>query len=91
MSFSCLCGDVSESNANTCGFCSELNKWHYNLLLTHILAIVLMIDDCNTDVHDIQNDLHLDNKVYVLLTCPSLLLLKFHPPSKVRMTVSNSF
>ena len=62
---------------------SVLNRWHTNLLLTHILALALVIDDCNVDVHDIREDLHLDNKQYV----PShSLLLSPSPQSTIRFT-----
>ncbi|KAG6993867.1 hypothetical protein G7Y79_00050g086040 [Physcia stellaris] len=40
----------------------ELNKWHANLLLTHVLAIALVIDNFNIDTHDIREDLRLDHK-----------------------------
>jgi len=43
----------------------ELNTWHKHNLLTHILALALVLDGCVTDTRDIRDDLRLDNKEYV--------------------------
>ena len=41
---------------------STLNTWHVHRLLTHILALALVIDDFATDVRDIREDLRLEQK-----------------------------
>jgi len=43
----------------------ELNTWHKHNLLTHILALALVLDGCVTDTRDVRDDLRLDNKEYV--------------------------
>ncbi len=43
----------------------ELNTWHKHNLLTHILALALVLDGCFTDTRDVRDDLRLDNKEYI--------------------------
>jgi len=43
----------------------ELNTWHKHNLLTHILALALVLDGGVTDTRDIRDDLRLDSKEYV--------------------------
>ncbi len=43
----------------------ELNTWHKHNLLTHILALALVLDGCVTDTRDVRDDLRMDNKEYV--------------------------
>lgn len=43
-------------------FFSELNKWHVDKLMTHMAALSLYIDNWRTDIHDLKEDLRLDNK-----------------------------
>ena len=50
-----------------------LNKWHYDNLITHILALTLVLDNFVTDSHDIREDLRLEvkeiSKYYSELGC----------------------
>jgi len=41
---------------------SQLNKWHIDNLITHILALAIAFDNCTSDTHDIQNDMRLEVK-----------------------------
>lgn len=41
---------------------SQLNKWHIDNLITHILALAVVVDKCTSDIYDIQNDLRLETK-----------------------------
>ena len=40
----------------------ELNKWHMDNLITHILALAITADNFTIDTHDIREDLRLENK-----------------------------
>jgi len=40
----------------------QLNTWHTHNLLTHILALALVLDGCVSDTKDVRDDLRLDNK-----------------------------
>lgn len=52
---------------------SQLNKWHIDNVVTHILALAIVFDNCTSDTHDIQDDLRLEakavNKCYAELGC----------------------
>lgn len=39
-----------------------MTKWHVDNLLTHAAALALVVDNFETDVHDLREDLRLDNK-----------------------------
>ena len=39
-----------------------LNKWAIDKIITHICALALAIDNCEVDMHDLREDLKLDNK-----------------------------
>lgn len=39
-----------------------MTKWKVDNLVTHICALALIVDNFETDVHDIREDLSLDNK-----------------------------
>ncbi|MCJ1456182.1 DNA-directed RNA polymerase I subunit rpa49 [Mycoblastus sanguinarius] len=41
---------------------SQLNKWHLDNLLTHILALALTLDNYTTDTHDMREDLRLESR-----------------------------
>jgi DNA-directed RNA polymerase I subunit RPA49 len=41
---------------------SELTKWHIDKLITHAAALTLFVDNFETDVYDLREDLRLDNK-----------------------------
>ena len=41
---------------------SQLNKWHIDNLITHILALAISLDNFTTDTHDIREDLKLESK-----------------------------
>lgn len=40
----------------------QLNKWHIDNLITHILALAITLDNFTTDTHDIHEDLKLESK-----------------------------
>ena len=40
----------------------QLNKWHLDNLMTHILALALILDNFTIDTHDIREDLKLENR-----------------------------
>ncbi|KAF1811925.1 hypothetical protein P152DRAFT_474175 [Eremomyces bilateralis CBS 781.70] len=40
----------------------DVSRWHLDLLITHIAALTLIIDEFDTDTFDIRNDLHLENQ-----------------------------
>ena len=40
----------------------QLNKWHTDRFITHVLALAIVFDSCTMDTHDIQNDLRLETK-----------------------------
>ena len=44
-----------------------MTKWKVDNLVTHICALALIVDNFDTDVHDIREDLSLDNKQFVSL------------------------
>ena len=52
---------------------SVVNKWYYDHLITHILALTLVLDTFVTDSHDIREDLKLEtkdiSKYYLELGC----------------------
>lgn len=56
-----LVGGVTRKFAES----GQLNKWQTHNLLTHILALALILDGCVTDTRDVRDDLKLDNKEYV--------------------------
>lgn len=56
----------------------ELNTWHKHNLLTHILALALVLDGCVTDTRDVRDDLRLDNKEYIPPPFP--ISQPFSPP-----------
>ena len=41
---------------------SELTKWHVDKLITHTAALALFVDNFETDVYDLREDLRLDSK-----------------------------
>jgi len=41
---------------------SELTKWHVDKLMTHTAALALFVDNFETDVYDLREDLRLDSK-----------------------------
>ncbi|KAF1986011.1 RNA polymerase I associated factor, A49-like protein [Aulographum hederae CBS 113979] len=45
-------------------FCDgkEMTKWHVDYLMTHICVFALIVDDFETDIKDLQEDLRLDQK-----------------------------
>lgn len=43
----------------------ELNSWGRQNLLTHILALALVLDGCVSDTRDVKEDLRLENKEFV--------------------------
>lgn len=51
----------------------QLNKWHVDNMITHILALAITIEGFTMDVHDIREDLRLENtairKYYIELGC----------------------
>jgi len=34
-----------------------MTKWHVDNLITHICVFSLIVDNFNTDIHDLRNDL----------------------------------
>ena len=50
-----------------------LNKWHFDNLITHILALTLTLDNYATDIHDVLKDLKFEaktlSKYYLELGC----------------------
>jgi len=38
---------------------SEMTKWHVDNLMTHLAALSLIVDDYQTDTHDLREDLGL--------------------------------
>lgn len=40
----------------------EMTKWHVDNLITHIAALSLIVDNFETDTHDLREDLRLDAK-----------------------------
>lgn len=60
------------NHTDYCG--STLNRWYQHLVLTHILALALAVDNWNTDVFQIREDLKMDakemSKLYAELGCP---------------------
>lgn len=43
----------------------EVNSWGRHYLLTHVLALALVLDGGGTDTRDVRDDLRLDGKEYV--------------------------
>lgn len=41
---------------------SELTKWHVDKLITHTAALALFVDNFETDVYDLREDLRLDSR-----------------------------
>ncbi|KAF2404383.1 RNA polymerase I associated factor, A49-like protein [Trichodelitschia bisporula] len=41
---------------------SEMTKWHVDKFSMHVAAVTLLIDNFETDIHDIQEDLRIDHK-----------------------------
>ncbi len=41
---------------------SDMTKWKVDNLVTHICALALIVDNFETDVNDIREDLSLDNR-----------------------------
>lgn len=41
---------------------SDINKWHFDNLMTHMAAISLYIDGYRTDTHDLREDLRMENR-----------------------------
>ena len=39
-----------------------VNKWHMDLLITHIAALSVVIDGFEVDTYDLKEDLRLDTK-----------------------------
>ncbi|KAK4693686.1 DNA-directed RNA polymerase I subunit RPA49, partial [Lecanoromycetidae sp. Uapishka_2] len=66
---------------------AQLNKWHTDNLITHILALAITFDRCTSDTHDIQNDLRLETKgvgkYYAELGCV------IAPPTEIERTRLN--
>ena len=40
----------------------QLNRWHIDNIITHILALTITLDNFTTDTHDIREDLRLESK-----------------------------
>ena len=55
----------------------QLNRWHIDNVITHILAITITLDNFTTDTHDIREDLKLESKdiskYYAELGCVTAL------------------
>lgn len=64
----CLLNRLLEKQVLTKSF-SEMTKWKVDNLVTHICALALIIDNFETDVNDIREDLGLDNKQFVSHEC----------------------
>lgn len=66
---------------------STVNKWHHDNLITHILALTLVLDNFITDSHDIREDLKLEtkniSKYYAELGCTVAL------PTEAERTARN--
>ena len=41
---------------------SQMNKWHIDNLITHVLALAITADNFTMDTHDIRHELKLENK-----------------------------
>lgn len=54
--------DIANSVSRRFAEGGTLNKWHFDNLITHVLALTLTIDNYATDSHDILQDLKLEAK-----------------------------
>ena len=54
--------DIANSVSRRFAEGGALNKWHFDNLITHVLALTLTIDNYATDSHDILQDLKLEAK-----------------------------
>ncbi|KAL8867776.1 MAG: hypothetical protein Q9174_005442, partial [Haloplaca sp. 1 TL-2023] len=43
---------------------STVNRWQLDNIITHLCALAITIDDFTTDVHDLREDLKLENKAF---------------------------
>lgn len=53
---------------------SVVNKWAVDNLVTHVCALALVIDDFEVDTQHLKEDLRLENKEYVIISCTTYLL-----------------
>lgn len=79
--------DIVNSLARRFADGSIVNKWYHDNLITHILALTLVLDNFVTDSHDIREDLRLEMKhiakYYAELGCTVAL------PTKIERAAMN--
>ena len=62
-----------------------MTEWHVDKLMTYMAALTLFIDDYEVDLFDLQEDLRLDTKKYVLSH-----IFPPPPPKRNRLVVNKN-